>query len=99
MPSIPLGARVRFARRIDRNDSERGHTWTVVPDSPGEGIFMGYRYKQNGRWKNDASWEDMHTNYVWHEVDRAKVALIVTNPWRNPQTVDPVGLEISTQEA
>lgn len=93
--TIPLGAKVRFARRIRRVESDhsgKGHSWVIVPDSPGDGIFMGYRYKQNGAWEDCG--EDGEMSYEFCASSRVKVALVVIDAWRNPLTVDPDGLEV-----
>jgi hypothetical protein len=96
---IPLGARVRFQRHVERvyiDSVVHSHAWEWVPtqDNPGEGIFVGYRYKQSGYWDVEEGEYSSGGGRSWMETSRIKVALVVQNPWREPLTVDPVGLEV-----
>ena len=98
---IPLGARVRYTVAIYRieHEHEHGHHWQKEPlDRPAEGIFMGYRYKQDGSWEREyeeySTWGSSGGASYWCESGRVKVALIVTDPWADPWFADPDSLEI-----
>lgn len=100
---IPLGARVRYTAAYDRveRDLVRGHDWERIElTGPSEGVFIGYRYKQNGSWEYEydgySSWGSSSGSSYWCEDSRVKVALIVDSVWSEPRTVDPDSIEILT---
>lgn len=91
-----LGDRVRYRNLIIRKETFRGHTWKVLEGTPGEGIFVGFRYKQTGFMDSDyeEGWSTRPNPYWSERGKRTKVALVVKDPWVDPSTVDPEGLVV-----
>lgn len=93
MPKI--GDHVRYERLITRRNTPRGHTWQTHEGTPGEGIFIGYRYKQSGSMNYECREYGSYKSSYWAERgERTKVALIAYDCWQDPRTVDPNGLTV-----
>ena len=94
-----IGDRVRYERLITRRNTPRGHTWQVHENTPGEGILMGFRYKQSGIMDSDyeEGWSTRPSSYWRERGARTKVALIAYDLWQDPRTVDPDGITVLTR--
>lgn len=89
-----VGDRVTYQKIIFKKDTHRGHTWKSI-DCPGEGVFVGYRYKQTGFMDRETGEYGYGGTEYWAERGpRTKVALVAKDPWIEPTTVDPEGLEV-----
>lgn len=81
--SYTLGDHVKFSRRMRRRWVEGSSRVEWVPEdcAPEEGVYVGYRYKQNGRVT--------HYEYSeWKTLGTVLVALVALRPDRGPVPVD-----------
>ena len=76
-----------------------GKTWvkkweTAHFDTPGVGVFLGYRSLQTG----SVEYEYDYGSYFVENGPRVKAALVCEGPRKNPIYVDPRGVEVINKE-
>lgn len=90
-----LGQRVRVLARMDKQKDDPSRVeWQrreLLDDV--EGLYIGYRFKLEGRWHSGSAWDYDSATY-FEPQKQIEMWLIVTNPRHNPIVALPEDVEI-----